>query len=328
MDDILSAGTWSALLNSVLEDLITPRSEVALFDFPFYLNPGDTAIALGEFAWLARRACNVRCVVRRETVGSKWMPTLPGTTTILFHGGGNLGDLYPEHVELLGRVLDSYPSNAVVCFPQTASFSEQGSVRELRRCLGVHGAPVTMMWRDRRSFAWAKEVLPESGHVLSPDAAAGFLGWQRLQAPTVDCTWLLRRDSESASGHVPSSGSTDWPYGVRDRIRWKSLQTAHSMLDLRPGAADWERRSLYRRLGILNVTSSLGVLSRARIVITDRLHGHILSTMMGIPNVAVNDVNGKVRDYFSTWSTGIPYTRFAQSVTDARELVKEIDPLA
>ena len=45
----------------------------------------------------------------------------------------------------------------------------------------------------------------------------------------------------------------------------------------------------------------LEILGRGRGVVTDRLHGHILSSLMGIPHVALDNSYGKLSAFMDTW---------------------------
>ncbi|HMB53058.1 MAG TPA: polysaccharide pyruvyl transferase family protein, partial [Thermoanaerobaculia bacterium] len=41
----------------------------------------------------------------------------------------------------------------------------------------------------------------------------------------------------------------------------------------------------------------LRILSRGRVVITDRLHGHVLALLLGMPHVVLDNHYGKIADY-------------------------------
>src|SRR5262249_1753615 len=71
------------------------------------------------------------------------------------------------------------------------------------------------------------------------------------------------------------------------------------------------------------------VLERGRVVITDRLHGHILCLLADIPHVVVDNLYGKVLSFHDAWTSGSPLARKANTVEAAvrvaRELADEID---
>jgi pyruvyl transferase EpsO len=56
------------------------------------------------------------------------------------------------------------------------------------------------------------------------------------------------------------------------------------------------------------------------VVITDRLHGHVLSMILGIPHVVIDNSYGKVLSFVNTWSIESPLVRIARSVEEASAL--------
>ena len=59
------------------------------------------------------------------------------------------------------------------------------------------------------------------------------------------------------------------------------------------------------------------MLSQGRFAITDRLHGHILCLLMGIPHVVLNDRYGKISNFYETWTSGNPLAYWAESLSEA-----------
>jgi len=74
--------------------------------------------------------------------------------------------------------------------------------------------------------------------------------------------------------------------------------------------------------------SAVGVLSRGRVVVTDRLHGHILCTLLGIPHVLLDHGYGKVTNFYQTWTKRGALTRWARSMDEVAGLVTMWDETA
>jgi len=74
-----------------------------------------------------------------------------------------------------------------------------------------------------------------------------------------------------------------------------------------------------RRVGL-----ALATLARGRVVVTDRLHGHILATLAGIPNVVLDSASGKSRALHETWTVPCRIVRFAESVEEASDAAAEL----
>lgn len=287
----------------------------AIFDFPFYLNPGDSAIWLGTARWLSDHGVAVHSVHRRESLERGMWPELDRDVVVVFMGGGNFGDLYPEHQALRIAALSRYPENPVVHFPQTLNYHDPSQSGEISAALS--GRPsVTMAWRDRPSLAAAERLLPGPTHVLSPDAACGFPGWVRSREARDDFVSVRRTDAEASPDEaVRSFGRTvDWDIGLVRKVEWKGLSALHALLDgvgrVASAPARALRTSMYAELTRVNLDAALDTLSSGRVVVTDRLHGHILCALMRVPHIALPDRYGKVQHYYETWSQDDPLSVF------------------
>jgi pyruvyl transferase EpsO len=69
---------------------------------------------------------------------------------------------------------------------------------------------------------------------------------------------------------------------------------------------------------------ALATLSRGRVVVTDRLHGHILATLAGIPNVVLDSASGKSRAVHQSWTAPCRIVRYAEDVGAAEGAAAEL----
>jgi exopolysaccharide biosynthesis predicted pyruvyltransferase EpsI len=74
----------------------------------------------------------------------------------------------------------------------------------------------------------------------------------------------------------------------------------------------------------LMTTNGMMFLQRGRVVITDRLHGHILSTLLNIPHIYIDNKQRKISNYHTTWTAGLDNVVLANSSIDAVEKAKEL----
>jgi pyruvyl transferase EpsO len=65
-------------------------------------------------------------------------------------------------------------------------------------------------------------------------------------------------------------------------------------------------------------------LTQSRLVITNRLHGHILSILLGIPNIFLPNSYYKNESFYETWTAQIPYCRFVKEPSQVKEAVREL----
>jgi pyruvyl transferase EpsO len=65
------------------------------------------------------------------------------------------------------------------------------------------------------------------------------------------------------------------------------------------------------------------MLSQGKVIVTDRLHAHILSLLLGIPHIVFDDQEeqcGKVRVFYETWTKGCDLTRWVDSPAEAQRV--------
>ena len=311
-----------------LTPLVNRRLPVALLDFPRFANIGDSAIWAGATRCLEsigiRPAftCDAKSYDRRE------LAARVETGTILLPGGGNLGDLYPWRQSLREQVIRSFPDNPIVQLPQTIHFESREALNRARAVFAGHDN-FTLLVRDRRSLEIARSELGTRSE-LCPDMALCLGALERPVEASVPVVWLMRSDAEASAQPFAERRPEDWvdwkaePRNAVYRLHsWTTSLSRRSALGRRflrgPVMASQDRLADWR------VERGCAMLSRGRSVVTDRLHGHILCLLLGIPHVLLDNSYGKNRRVFRTWmSDRVSGARWAGSHTEAAELAAEL----
>jgi pyruvyl transferase EpsO len=315
-----------ATIDDCIGACIPAGSRVAHVGFPNHWNTGDPAIWLGTQAALARRGCSVAYQCAWQDYDRELMARQIGANPILIAGGGNLGDLWPNHQLFRERILAEFPENPIIQLPQSLCFEQEKNLDRFRAVCARHPR-FHILLRERRSLASAEELLdvPVS---LCPDMAFGLGVLERPDVPTADILWLLRSDKESrgALRDLPSgSVRRDWlDLGVEDADAQRNAEELNARIQGFVGAArDWPARATpvfsalaeaYEALARLRVDRGLRLLSRGRMIVTDRLHGHILGLCLGIPQVVLDNSYRKISSTFETWTALSAITRWADSI--------------
>ena len=114
-----------------IADLIQDKNDVFYLDYPLHLNVGDLLIYHGTEQFFTDH--NIRVTLKRsefdvdiEELKQKITPN----TTILLHGGGNFGDLYPQHQNLRETIIRMFPNNRVIVLPQTLFYKSQETLEK------------------------------------------------------------------------------------------------------------------------------------------------------------------------------------------------------
>lgn len=70
------------------------------------------------------------------------------------------------------------------------------------------------------------------------------------------------------------------------------------------------------------VNFGYGVKTDLLLVVSDRLHGHIMALLLGIPNIILDNNNGKLSRYYETWTHESSLTWKASSPEEALQLAR------
>jgi pyruvyl transferase EpsO len=303
-------------LHGAVSRFVPTGSTVALLDFPSYPNVGDSAIWLGTVAELRRLGCRIAYVCDQRSYSREALARrLPAGSPILLQGGGNFGDLWPEHQLFRERVLEDFPDRVVVQLPVSIAFRDPDAERRAESALARHER-VTLLCRDEASAAYAAERYARAAVELCPDGAFG-LSPRRRPRPRHEVTMLLRSDAEGLERvpRLPGAWTLDWasdwgqpgynPLWERGRRLSQSLGAAtgdgRGVDRLRHAAI----RALFAAMVRWRVRFGYEVVGSGRVLVTDRLHGHILALLLGVPHVLIETGFGKVRGFYEAFSRGV-----------------------
>jgi pyruvyl transferase EpsO len=334
--DATLVATLSREIDRVVAGLVRPGERVALVNFPNHANAGDPALWLGELAALRRAGAKV-------VYTASWASYHPDTLrralgdggTILLHGGGNFGDLYLHNqATTRERVLRDFPRRRTIQLPQSIWFREPVHRERLRRLCEAH-ADFTLLVREAQSLALARAHFGVPS-LLCPDMAFALGTCPRAAAPSVDVLWLARGDVERRGWDVPAASGVavlDWLAPVPDEPAWplparlvaRLNRRLHVAATQEPPRSELVRRTLaatFRPMARAWVSRGCRILARGRVVVTDRLHGHILALLQGIPHVVLDNSYGKLRSTVQTWTHRSATASWAETPDEALALAR------
>lgn len=294
-------------IEEILRPLAPPGGKVALLDFPGYANPGDNAIWLGAVRILGRlghRKIDYTC--DQGSYSRDELARLVDGGTIFLTGGGNLGDLWEAHQLFRERVISEFPDQPIVQLPQSICFQSPENLKRARKVFDSHPR-LTLLLRDHRSYEFARNEFRASA-ILCPDISFALGRLTRACKPTADILWISRTDKEAPPqrGRPLSPTLTPRDYIVDRRM---PLQRVYNALKRGLGlkgpvrrGLDRAIRELHRPLAERTLVTGCRMLSSAHVVVTNRLHGHILCLLLGIPHFLSDNNYGKLSALYTTWT--------------------------
>lgn len=309
-----------ATLLSTLAPLVEGATRIALVDFPSHSNVGDSAIWLGALRALRLLGMPTPVYISDDhTYDRATLARKIGDGTIFFTGGGSFGDLWERPMQLRERVVADFPRHRIVQLPESVHFESADALARTRAVFDAH-EHVTILVRDRASLEFVGREF-RTPVQLAPDLAFALGALTRPAAASRDILWLKRGDKEdSFPGHRPVD-AVDWIAEPRtplivmtDRLCKDAVQRSW----LRPVALRLLPLA-FPALARQRLARGLTLLSQGQVLVTDRLHGHILALQLGIPHVVLDNSYGKLHNFISAWTHASPLVQLAHSPDEAAE---------
>lgn len=279
-------------------------------DIPVHDNIGDLLIMLGTVRFFQDQGLAPATVSNTYYFKHEWVQ--PGDV-LVFHGGGNFGDIYGNIHELREKLIAAFPGNRVVLMPQTVFFSSPEARAQSAAVLSRH-PDLHLFVRDTVSERYAREftdkvyLVPDMAHHLYPIRHSGGAAQGNVRIQRVDPE--KPKTPESLRG-LPIRTTTDWVDVIGDE---RKLMTLFAKLEWRFDRYGWDR-ALTRLALWFWVPVSRRFMGKAvrlfadhETIVTDRLHGHILSCLMDKKNIVIDNSYGKNSTYMNQWTANSPLT--------------------
>ena len=255
-------------------------------------NIGDSAITLAEQQLLSSQFPDYYQVeistyefARKEA----YLHAIVNPQDILFlNGGGNIGDVYPEEEQFHQTIVEQFPNNRIVVFPQTISFRhlDGKTLRDSQRAYNGH-RDLTMYLRGRESLEFARTYFPNVKSVLMPDVV--HLLQTEYTFPRSGALMCIREDGESSLDEAQRE--------MLCSLVKKMFQNVEHTTNIHPEDVTRDIRGLVVRQELMRF-------AKHQVVITDRLHGMIFSVITGTPCVVLSSFNQKIREYYEAFLKG------------------------
>lgn len=301
---------------NMLEKEIGSYKYCMLLDTADFENKGDSAIAMGEIYFIARLGLDLVYYCNTPTCTGKNLDKIvkmaksysPRELVILLHGGGNI-NAYHRHDEIRFAVFEKLRGFKFFMFPQSILMTN-ATDSHFQRCVRNYccNNNLTMILRDHQSYLTAKKYFNGTTRLLlAPDMAFHIGPVMRFMSPVFDILWIKRSDNETPGyGSVPQHPQ-HLRLHVSDWIKFNTPQAGCSL-----------EKSLY------STVMGLFFTQRGRVVVTDRLHGHIFATLLDIPHVLLDNKVKKLSSYHNSWTRGVENTRLANSPREAMSMALEL----
>ena len=295
------------------------KEDAFYFDYPMHLTVGDLFIYAGTEAFFKEYNINIRLRRCLQTFDiNEVKKNITKNTTIICHGGGNLGDLYPLLQKLREELVINFPNNRIILLPQTGYFSNQDEMKKSAAIFSAH-KDCHLFARDLPTLELLKNFSDKV--ILCPDMAHQLYGEfplkNKVESLEKNKLYFLRKDIEASQLEKNIESTLSASAVVKD---WDDIVTSNDIMYARiysklARISNISHLSIFKdKINNLWYKHTLNIIERARnefmkydLVVTSRLHGHIFSCLLGIPNQVCDNSYGKNLGYYNQWTKDIDY---------------------
>ena len=294
----------------------TENKRIILIGTSIYGNIGDQAISIAEVEFLKQNFSDyllIEIPVSFYYYYYKSINRLINVDDIIcLNGGGFLGTLWPEGQNTALRVIENCKNN-IIFFPQTVYYEPSKShLIEKHKEIYKKHRNVTMFVRDKKSYSFFLEHQFEFKNIfLIPDIVT-YLNFNHLkQKSKTKLTTIMREDKEKISNELDVDNllraikSTNNNYNIfhTDSVINKNIHFNNRDKEL---------------------IKFLETICDSDLIITDRLHGLILSAIMGIPVISIDNLSKKVYGTYQ-WFQNSKYVFYYE---DSLSIEKVLDVIS
>lgn len=284
------------------------ENTIYLVQTPVHSNIGDHAIAIGQKEFISKNFSDATIIEVRQDLINYFIKELSdfvlSKSIITVIGGGNFGNEYMYEEDLRRNIVKSFPNNKIIIFPQTIYYSNDivGN-EELKITQGIFKKHKNLVItaREKVSYQLMKDYFPNNKIILTPDIVLSLS--RNFQQQRSYGLGVIRGDQESIMSENLKRIIKDKLIGSLDQVIYSDMHTDHF-------------ETIYteeRREYIFN--KKINQFQGARIVVTDRLHGMVLSAITGTPCIAFSNYNQKVMGTYD-WIKSLEYIRFVSTLDD------------
>ena len=286
--------------------------KVVLMGVPHHNNLGDNAIAYAEKEFIKDYLPEYNYYeISEETIDKcvyKVIDYIDKDSLIFLHGGGNFGDEYLYVEEGRRKVIELFPENTIILFPQTMFFSEtkQGK-EELEKSKKIYSKhkKLILLARESVSYELMKKEFPNNKVIQTPDIVT-YLNKSDNTTKREGLLFILRNDVE----RVTTDEQTEYLEKIAEKyfskIDYKDIARGAPIL-----AKDRDQK----------LDEMFSRCRHAQLIITDRLHGMIFAAITSTPCIALKSYNHKITSSKDNFKH-LGYIRYIEDVKDVEEQIK------
>lgn len=300
-----------------------PHKNVFYFGEPNHSNMGDQAQTYCILNWIKENYPDYKVWCFRTGISSvKDFELLKiikryikNDDKIFLQSGYNTTDLYLNEELLHRRVIQEFPQNEIVLFPQTIYFKSEEEAKKSSQIYNKHDR-IVLLCRDNISYGYAQNLFPKCKKLLFPDVVTTMIGNYKstVAQERKGVLFCMRNDKESACS-------------LQQINKLKQSLSQFGPVEQTDTTIALSRRKIAKnREKILHqIWDSY---AQYRLIVTDRYHGTIFSLIANTPVIVLPSTDHKlvsgVKWFPEEYSDYVNYVENFEEVETVAKRILEI----
>ena len=289
---------------------------------PEHDNLGDSAICISQINFL--KSCGIDTNHIKEITYNEFRykykirffkKVIKDSDVIIFPGGGNMGNQWKNEDELRFEIIENFPNNKILIFPQSIYFTnnEAGNLaKEFSKKYYTNNHNLTIFARDKISFSIMKDLYIGTNIQFCPDIvlSQSLKNFTDIKYSNNEVLLCLRNDAEKSLTDYEITSLE--AFLIKNNISYRFTDTS------KQNNAPVSKHGRYS-----DVQNKIKEISSAKLIITDRLHGMIFSAISETPCITLANYSHKIKEAYNTISY-IDYIKYANSINEVFTLIPEM----
>lgn len=284
-----------------------------LFGVPRHGNLGDHAILIAEHQFLKDIGINDVFDIPIEMQNiliNTLKKHVNQNDVIMITGGGFIGSQWMEEENMVRQVLTTFFNNKTIIFPSTIYYkNDENSQKELEidKKIYTQHKNLIICAREEITYKWIKENYPDIQSLLIPDIVLYLKNENNSSERENVALLCLRKDIEK-------NINDEKILRIESTVK-KYCQVKYTDTVVRKRITEKNRDK--------ELEEKLKEFSKAKLVITDRLHGMIFAAITDTPCIAIGNYNYKVKGVYE-WIKNSGYIKFIEDINLLDEKIKQV----
>lgn len=290
--------------------------KLIIIGVPHHGNLGDNAIAVAEETMLVKNFAEYSIYQIPEKYLSKCIDRakkfINDEDVLLLHGGGNIGDTYLVPEEGRRKVIQLFPNNKIIIFPQTAYFENDENGRkqlEISKKIYNNHNKLVILAREEKSYEFMKKHFYNAKVFLTPDIVMSMNKKSNLERKEI--TFLCRADKEKTLTDYELSKMQEIVKNKFGDYTFSDMHLGEDVINVNGKIREKALEEKFKQL------------QSSKLVITDRLHGMIFAAITETPCIVLGSFNHKINESYK-WLQDLGYIEFCDDINKFEYLLDKL----